>query len=131
MKSLIIYLSVILIGFLAFSPSVFAGVNIFSQTCGNGSNSIKNTDVCSAVNHQNKSNKDPIISTIKIAVKIISYIIGVAAIIVLIIASIQMIIGGSDPQSVKSARDMMIYAGVGILVAVLAQVIIVFVLNKI
>ena len=68
---------------------------------------------------------------LKTTIDVISYIIGVAAVIVLIIASIEMIIGGGDAQAIATARNSIIYALVGIVVAVLAQSIVVFVLKNV
>ena len=61
----------------------------------------------------------------------LSLIIGVIAILIIIIAGIKMTISSGDSGKVKAARDQIIYAAVGLIVAVLAQGIVRFVLNRI
>lgn len=62
-------------------------------------------------------------------VNVLSIIVGIAAVFVLIFAGFRFITGGSDPNTVKSAREMIIYAIVGIFIAAIAQLIVHFVLN--
>ncbi|MHB1864872.1 MAG: hypothetical protein ACYCPS_01745 [Candidatus Saccharimonadales bacterium] len=131
MKRIIISVIILISGMLIFSPTVSA-VNIFSQTCGQGTSSVGSSDVCHAVKSQAQSTQNPVIKTMSTAIKLISYIIGIAAIIIIIVGAIQMIVsGGGDSQAVKTGRSMIIYAAVGIAVAVLAQLIVVFVLDNI
>jgi hypothetical protein len=130
MKKVILSIILLMLTALSFSQPVFA-VNIF-QSCTNGVLAGKHTGVCSAVATQQKNgNPDPILAALKTTIDVISYIIGVAAVIVLIIAGLEMIIGGGDAQSVATARNSIIYALVGIVVAVLAQSIVVFVLKNV
>ena len=60
-----------------------------------------------------------------------SVIIGIVSVVVIIISGLRMVLGGSDPQTISSSRDSIIYAIVGIAVVVVSQAIVVFVLNKI
>jgi hypothetical protein len=127
MKRVILSVILLMLTALSFSQPVFA-VNIFQSCTG----SLGKTDVCNAIaKQQDKGNPDPILAVLKTTIDVISYIIGIAAIIVLIIAGLEMVIGGGDAQSVASARNSMIYALVGIVVAVLAQSIVVFVLKNV
>ncbi len=127
MKKVILSIILLTLTALSFSQPAFA-INIFGS-CTNGS--IGKTDVCNEVIKQQNSNSDPILVTLKTTIDIISYIIGVAAVIVLIIAGLEMIISGDNAQSMASARNSVIYALVGIVVAVLAQSIVVFVLKNV
>jgi hypothetical protein len=128
MKKIIISLIIIFSGMLMFSPSV-AAVNIFNNTC--NSSTAQSTEVCKSVNSETSSKQNPFLKIMKIVINLMSYAIGIAAIIILIVAGLQMMIGGDDPQAVTNSRNMIIYALVGIVVAVLAQVIVVFVLKKV
>jgi hypothetical protein len=49
----------------------------------------------------------------------------------IIVGGLRLVLSGGNPQTVTSARDSIIYALVGIVIAVLAQVIVVFVLDNI
>lgn len=64
------------------------------------------------------------------AVQIISLVVGIAAVIVIIIAGIRFMTSSGDPQKVSSARNAIIYAAVGVAVASAAQFIVAFVLSK-
>lgn len=71
----------------------------------------------------------PIGSTLGDIVNIISIIVGIAAVIMIVIGGFKFITSGGDASAVKSARSTIIYALVGLIVVLLAQVIVQFVLN--
>lgn len=126
----------LLISFSLLFPALsFAGtagaVNIFSDTC-NGSGST--SSACQSVNSENAKNQggnsdNPIIDIISVAVSVISYIIGVAAVVGLIVNSIRLIISGSDSNAAASARSGIITCLVGMAIATLALVIVNLVLG--
>jgi hypothetical protein len=60
-------------------------------------------------------------------VSILSYIVGVAAIIVLILSGMKYITSGGDSGKVASAKNTLIYALIGIAIAALAQFLVHFV----
>lgn len=103
-----------------------SAVNVFGP-CGD---SAKNTDVCQSVGTPGRAGQNPIIGALKVAITIIAIIIGVAAVIVIILAGLSMVMSNGDSQGVAKARTNIIYALVGLAVAVLAQSIVAFVLNK-
>ena len=129
MKLFIISLITITFSLVAFSPLVSA----FSAIPICGSQSVSTTSVCSSVHSQASKSKssNPILKILKTVINIMSYFIGIVAVIVLIIGGFQMVFSGSDPQAVSKARSTIIYAVVGVVVAVLAQVIVLFVLRNI
>lgn len=115
-----------------FSLAVFSPVALAYSAIPICNTEAASTAVCQSVKSQTKTNNhDPILVIMKTAIDILSYIIGIVAVIVLIISGLQMIFASSDPQAVAKARNMMIYAVVGVAVAALAQVIVLFVLNNI
>jgi nitrate/nitrite transporter NarK len=67
---------------------------------------------------------------IKNIINLLSIIVGIAAIIVIIVSGLRFITAGGDANSISSARNGVIYAVVGLIVAALAQVIVRFVLSK-
>lgn len=73
---------------------------------------------------------NPIINDIKVAISVVSYIIGVTAIISLIISGLRFVLSGSDSNAVASARSAIVYSLIGIFIAVFAQVIVVSVLDN-
>ena len=126
MKILIASLLILISTLALASPSVYA-VNIFSQTC---NSAAAGTDVCKSVNSQAASGGNPIIKTLKTVIEVVSWIVGIAAVIILIVSGFQFITNGSDPQGVANARNSLIYALIGVAVVVLAQAIVAFVLDK-
>ncbi len=71
--------------------------------------------------------KDGIITT---ATQILAIVTGVAAVIVIIIAGLQYVLSTGDPAKINKAKDMILYAVAGLVVAALAQSIVVFVLSE-
>jgi hypothetical protein len=61
---------------------------------------------------------------------IIAIIVGIAAVIVIIIAGIQYMVSTGDPTKVNNAKNAIIYAIVGLVVAVLARILVVFTVSK-
>lgn len=64
-------------------------------------------------------------------VNILSIVVGVAAVIMIIIAGLRFITANGDSNQIASARTAIIYALVGLVVVALAQTIVKFVLDKI
>lgn len=112
---------------LTFSGTASAA-EVF-QPC-NGS--AANTDVCQDANAQagNNGSNNPIVDIISAAIKVISFLIGAAAIIGIVVSGIRMTTAGGDSQAVASARSALIYSLIGVAVAVLAQVLVAYVLDK-
>jgi hypothetical protein len=67
---------------------------------------------------------------IEAVLNILSVVIGIAAVIMIMLAGLRYITSGGDPSGVKGAKDSLIYAIVGLFVVALAQVIVRFVLSK-
>jgi hypothetical protein len=62
--------------------------------------------------------------------KIISFIAGVAAVIMLLVSGFMFVLSDGDSGKIASARTSLIYAVVGLVIVVTAQGIVVFVLNR-
>jgi hypothetical protein len=73
-------------------------------------------------------NDNGVQNAIKQAVQILSLIVGVAAIIVIILSGFKYITSGGDSAKVGNAKNTLIYALVGLVIAALAQVLVHFVL---
>jgi hypothetical protein len=75
----------------------------------------------------NDNGVDKIVNTI---VNILSYVAGAAAIIMIIYSGFKYITSGGDSGKVSAAKNALIYAVIGIAVAVLAQLIVRFVITQ-
>jgi Type IV secretion system pilin len=96
--------------------------------CGHGSAS-GTPAVCSEVSSQS-SKGDPVLTIIKAAIDVVSYIAGALAVIFIVAAALRFILSGGDANAAATARNNLIYALAGIVVVGLAQTLVIFVLNK-
>lgn len=95
----------------SFVGDACSGLSSVSSTgCNNGGNTIKSLSTA--------------------VVNILSIIIGVVSVIMLIIAGFRFITANGDANAISSARNTIIYAIVGLVIAVLAQAIVHYVLNS-
>lgn len=74
--------------------------------------------------------ESPIKNLIATIVTILSWVVGVAAIIVIVIAGLKFITSGGDSNAVASAKNSLIYALVGLVVAAVAQFLVHFALHQ-
>lgn len=121
------------------SPVVSAEpFDFFSSKC----EKVKDSELCgpckgnqdATICQDAKSTGNPIYGpegVIALAVNILSVIIGVAAVIVIIIAGIQYMLSTGDPTKVNNSKNAILYAIVGLIVAAVSQVIVKFIISKI
>jgi hypothetical protein len=98
-------------------------------------NGDRRTDsaVCNEVTAQETADQNPLIGpdgTITQAANLIALATAVIAVIVIIVAGLTMVLSSGDSGKVKSSRDAIIYAVVGLAVIALARSIVVFVVNR-
>lgn len=117
--------------FIAFAPAVpgVSAINLFGAAC-------SNPDAASrpAVCNDTSPSSNPLFGPsgiFTIAIGLLSLVIGVLAVFVVIISGIRMSLSSGDPNNVKSARNTLIYALIGLLVAATARLLVVLVLNKV
>lgn len=63
-------------------------------------------------------------------VRIYSIVTGIAAVFVMILAGIKLVLASGDPANVKSAKDTVLFAVIGLIVAALGAAIVQFVLIR-
>jgi hypothetical protein len=63
-------------------------------------------------------------------INLLLYIIGIASVLVIIIGGIRYVVSGGDPSAITSAKNTIIYAVIGLVVAVLSYAIVNFVLGR-
>ena len=68
--------------------------------------------------------------TISQVINILSLLVGIAAVIMIMIGGFKYIISQGDSNNINSAKNTILYAVIGLVVALLAQVIVRFVINK-
>lgn len=68
--------------------------------------------------------------TIALVVNILSFIVGIAAVIMIIIGGLKYITSSGDSGNITSAKNTILYAIVGLVIVAIAQVIVRFVVNR-
>lgn len=108
---------------LATAPAYAAG--LFDDACKKASSSSVCQDKGKSTNPI--YGKDGVLTKV---VGILAVVIAIAAVIVLIIGGISYMTAGGDPGKIGNAKGTIIYALIGLVVAVAARAIVTFVLNK-
>ena len=78
-------------------------------------------------------NKNPIYGPNSVLLKItslIAFIVGVASVVMIIIAGFKFIFSQGDANNISSAKNTVLYALVGLAIAALAQTIVTFIANR-
>lgn len=123
MKKAVLFVATLMVFGLAFGGLASAGnfdSAIDSARVGAG---LGDADAVSG----DASDIDSVITTV---VEVLSVIVGVLAVIMIIISGFKYVTSGGDAQKVASAKSTLIYAIIGIVIVVLAQVIVRFVLSS-
>lgn len=126
-------LSLLVATFLA-TLTLLAPVSAFAQTGSFAQASAD--DACQALKDFNPDDKgcgdaqDGVNSIIRTAITLLSIIAGIIAVIMLIVSGLKFITSEGDASKAASARQSLIYAIVGLVVVVVAQVIVRFVLGN-
>jgi hypothetical protein len=122
----LLLISLLSAGFLSFAVSPTASAfSLFGDACRDNSNAT----VCKDA----RGGGNPIYGPdgiVTVIINILSIIIGVAAVVVIIIAGIQYMMSTGDPTKVNNAKNAILYALVGLGVAVAAQVIVRFIISR-
>lgn len=127
LKSLIA--SLLFLGILAAPAYANAQVPLFRDACNRTGNQ---SSVCKDA--RQKAGQNPLYGPngiISIAVNILSIVVGIAAVIGIIVAGIKYLTSASNPQEANNARELVIYAVIGLMLATIAQVLVRTVLFKI
>ena len=64
-------------------------------------------------------------------INIITFIAGSVAVIIIVIAGLMYVLSGGNPENTRRAKDAIIYAVIGLVVAIAARIIVTFVIGRI
>lgn len=67
---------------------------------------------------------------VKRAINILLYLVGVISLIVVVVGALRYVLSGGNPQATSAAKDTILYAVIGLVVALLAYAIVNFVLSN-
>lgn len=125
MKKLLLNISVMLVAILA--PLAIPTATAVAACPGAGSSKGQ---ILEGVGQTGSNCSDAgITTTVELVVEVLSWIAGIAAIIMVIIAGFKYITSNGDAGKVGSAKTTLIYALVGVAIAALAQILVHFVIN--
>jgi TRAP-type C4-dicarboxylate transport system permease small subunit len=104
-----------------------AAVDPFQDVCEDAQTDGQNP-VCDRSGNDNPiSGEDGVILRV---VRIVSFVIGVAAVLMLMLGGLKYITSNGDPNSISSAKNTIIYALIGLALAAFSQAIVIFVLSR-
>lgn len=109
---------------------VVSAVEVFDVPC----TEKPDATVCKEKTAQQTNDSNPLFGpdgVLTFVINLLSVIIGIAAIIIIIIAALKLMTGGSNPQDANSAREMVIYAVIGLIIVASAQLLVRLFLGKI
>lgn len=105
------------IGLTALPATNVSAINVFDQ-CKNNADSA----VC-------KAKGDSLGKMIQTVINILLYILGAVAVVMIVIGGIRYTTSNGDSGAIKSAKDTILYAVIGLVVAILAYSIVNFVIS--
>ncbi|MBI5357898.1 hypothetical protein HZB74_03570 [Candidatus Saccharibacteria bacterium] len=129
-KNLILGLSLISALFMPVAVSA-ASVDILDDVCRKQPSSAACED---RVGNSEDNRQNPIYGPNGVITKIVNVLtilVGITAVIAIIVAGIKFITSGSNSQEVTRARELIIYAIVGLIVAAFAQIMVRYVLDNV
>lgn len=118
----ILLTAVVAFGLIAVALPVTASAVNVSQDCSALGADAQNSAVC-------KGGDDQIENVVKTIVNTLLFILGAISVLVIIIAGIMYTTSGGNSNTVTKAKDTLLYAVIGLVVAVLAYAIVNFVVG--
>jgi hypothetical protein len=121
-------LKLILLGALMVTSVAGASVSpVFAQPVDPGKSISDGVD---AVGGNDPANQKSLTVRVKDIVNVILYVLGAVAVIMIIVGAFRYVLSGGDSGSVTSAKNTILYAVVGLIVAILAYAIVNFVVSS-
>lgn len=118
-----IIISMVLMTGLATLPGAlaFSGATVAADAKTEICNGINGTPTCNASGANDPS------KYIKNIINIILYVIGAIAVLMIVIGGLRYVISGGDSSQTKNAKDTILYAVIGLVIALMAYAIVNFV----
>ncbi|MEO5950684.1 MAG: hypothetical protein ABIQ04_04505 [Candidatus Saccharimonadales bacterium] len=86
--------------------------------------------ITKGVTNVGPSNTGTLDGGIKNTINVLLYIIGIAAVIMIVIGGLRYVLSGGDSSATKGAKDTILYAVVGLVIAIIAFAIVNFVVTS-
>ena len=118
MKRFFVAIAAVVCGISVLTGPSAGAVSIYKACTGND-----NSTVCA-------SRGDNVYNVIRNVINVLLTLVGIIAVIMIIIGGIKYATSNGDPQSVKSAKDTVLYAVIGLVVAICALAIVNFTVDR-
>jgi hypothetical protein len=122
LRTYILTALLLVMSLLSIAPTVALAASPQSTVC----STLGSSSNCGST----PSNGIDLNNVVTAVVQILSAVVGIAAVIMIIVAGIRFVTSGGDSSKVAAARSTILYAVVGLAIAAFAQVIVRFVLSK-
>lgn len=120
-------LKLIIGSFLVVASLATAQVTVVGSTV---ANAAPKDELCKGIGGCNRTDQGPTLTTvIKNITNILLFVIGAVSVIMIIVGGLRYVTSGGDNSAVASAKNTIMYAVVGIVVAFAAYAIVNFVIN--
>jgi Type IV secretion system pilin len=135
MKRFILLLSLLTLPLLVAPVATVSAVDPFNEgVC--EQDAAKNATVCKDkdIRDSNGNDQNPLFGSggvLTSVIGLLSVVVAIVSVIIIVLAGLKFITSGTNPQDVTKAREQVLYACVGLIIAGLAQVIVRFILDKI
>lgn len=107
---------------LSTAPVAFAGTSVLGDACKNNSSSV----IC----QQSAGAEDKTAEFVRDLISLLLYAIGIISVIMIIIGGIRYATSNGDSSQITGAKNTILYAVVGLIVAMLAYAIVNFVVSQ-
>ncbi|HET7630578.1 MAG TPA: hypothetical protein VFK03_04355 [Candidatus Saccharimonadales bacterium] len=88
------------------------------------------SEIKKGVNSAGGGGQPKLVPTFKKIINVLLFIIGLIAVLMIIIGGLRYVVSGGDSSATKGAKDTILYAVIGLIVAIMAYGIINFVVTK-
>ena len=119
-----IFITLALFGFVALAP---AAATVNAQVCTGKATDCIGNGVKKSGGDQNTT---PLETNIKTVTNVLLFLLGAIAVIMIIIGGILYVTSNGDTSATKAAKDTILYAVIGLIVAILAYAIVNFVITS-
>jgi hypothetical protein len=117
-------LSILVLAFVAVSPAVLADV------ASNADAACQGVELTGGSCNEETDGRS-VTSLVNTIIDILSWVVGIAAVFVIIIAGLQFIISAGDSAKSAKARQAILYAIIGLVIVAIAQLIVSFVITRV
>ncbi len=109
---------------LLLSIPILAPVSVAAQS------PVQN--VRQGVNATGRASSGPNVQEIiRLVINILSWVVGIAAVIMIIIGGLRYVLSGGDSTGVNNAKNTILYALIGLVIVAMAQILVRFVLERV